>query len=263
MKVFEKPFLYACENGCVEMVKKLLDNGVNMETTDKNGCTGFIEACWSNRIEIVNLLLKYNANVEATDTYGSTGFSLACRKGHIKIVKLLLIHNVNTLSELEEGTKPIKLIESYELLHNSANYVRTAYQERAIDLVINSFSDRLFVQANKLLQEVFDNVLINAIKYNDKSLIEILVNVSRETKEDQKYLRFEFVDNGIGIHDERKEIIFKRGYTESKGQKGMGLGLSLVKKILESLNGEIWVENRIENDYTQGSKFVILIPEAN
>ena len=42
----------------------------------------------------------------------------------------------------------------------------------------------------------------------------------------------------------------------------MGLGLSLVRKILESYNGKIWVENRIEGDHTQGSNFKILIPEA-
>jgi len=173
----------------------------------------------------------------------------------------LLVHNVNTLSELEEGTKPIKIIEAYELLQNSVNYVRTAYQERAIDISVESFSDRIFVQANELLQDAFDNIIINAVKYNDKTLIEILINVSKEKKGDNKYLRFEFIDNGIGIQDEKKEIIFKKGHRESKGQKGMGLGLSLVKKIIEGFNGEIWVENRIKDDYTKGSNFVILIPE--
>lgn len=43
--------------------------------------------------------------------------------------------------------------------------------------------------------------------------------------------------------------------------KGMGFGLSIVKKILKSYNGQIWVENKVEGDYTQGSNFVLLIPE--
>ena len=41
----------------------------------------------------------------------------------------------------------------------------------------------------------------------------------------------------------------------------MGLGLSLVYKIVHSFNGKIWVEDRVEGDYTKGSKFIILIPE--
>ena len=40
----------------------------------------------------------------------------------------------------------------------------------------------------------------------------------------------------------------------------MGIGLSLVKKIIESYNGKIWVENHVENDYTQGSNFIVEIP---
>jgi len=42
---------------------------------------------------------------------------------------------------------------------------------------------------------------------------------------------------------------------------GMGLGLSLVAKIVKSYNGKIWVEDRIRGDYTQGSNFVIILPE--
>jgi signal transduction histidine kinase len=42
----------------------------------------------------------------------------------------------------------------------------------------------------------------------------------------------------------------------------MGLGLSLVKKIVESYNGDIWVEDRVKGDHEQGSNFVVLLQEA-
>jgi len=44
--------------------------------------------------------------------------------------------------------------------------------------------------------------------------------------------------------------------------RGMGLGLSLVKKIIESYHGQIWVEDRVKGDSTRGSNFVLLIPEV-
>jgi signal transduction histidine kinase len=42
----------------------------------------------------------------------------------------------------------------------------------------------------------------------------------------------------------------------------LGIGLTLVKKIIGSYGGEIWIEDRIKGDYTQGSNFIVLIPEA-
>jgi signal transduction histidine kinase len=57
-------------------------------------------------------------------------------------------------------------------------------------------------------------------------------------------------------------VIFQKGHKKDKNVRGMGIGLSLVKKIIESYNGEIWVENRIQNDKSQGSNFIMLIPEA-
>jgi signal transduction histidine kinase len=64
----------------------------------------------------------------------------------------------------------------------------------------------------------------------------------------------------MGIDDARKEIIFQEAHVKSRHSKGMGIGLSLVAKLIGLYGGEIWVENRINGDSTKGSNFVILIP---
>jgi len=79
-------------------------------------------------------------------------------------------------------------------------------------------------------------------------------------KKNQDYIKFQFLDNGIGITDDRKEWIFNNSFLKGKHGKGMGFGLSLVKEIIDSYGGFIWVENRIKGDYSKGSNFVILIP---
>ena len=77
----------------------------------------------------------------------------------------------------------------------------------------------------------------------------------------KKIIMLEFSDNGIGIPDDRKVMIFKRGNRELKGSKGMGIGLSLVKKIMKGYNGKIWVEDKVIGDFSKGSNFILLIPE--
>ncbi|MFX1277120.1 MAG: sensor histidine kinase [Promethearchaeota archaeon] len=72
----------------------------------------------------------------------------------------------------------------------------------------------------------------------------------------------EFIDNGIGIQDSLKKRIFEGGFNKHPSVKGMGLGLSLVKKVIQTYNGTIWVEDKIIGDYSKGSKFIILIPEV-
>ncbi|TFF85450.1 MAG: PAS domain-containing sensor histidine kinase [Promethearchaeota archaeon] len=174
-----------------------------------------------------------------------------------------LVNNVNTLSALEQEEKPVKLIEMCELLNNSIKYVKNIYPERNIKIQTEFNGKRIFVEANELLQDVFDNILNNAVKYNDRDLVRISIIISKINKDEKNMIKLEFIDNGIGVMDEHKKMIFKRGYRKHKGQKGMGLGLSLVKKIIDSYDGEIWVENKIKGDYSQGSKFIILISEAD
>ncbi|MFX0070885.1 MAG: sensor histidine kinase, partial [Candidatus Hermodarchaeota archaeon] len=82
----------------------------------------------------------------------------------------------------------------------------------------------------------------------------------RIEKADEK-VTISVMDNGIGIPDFKKESIFMRGMKEYKSVSGIGLGLSLVKKILENYNAEIYVENRIREDYTKGSNFIIVFSQ--
>jgi signal transduction histidine kinase len=146
-------------------------------------------------------------------------------------------------------------------LENSIEFIRTSFKERDLEIdVYYSNGSKFQAQANQLLREVFDNILINAIKYNDNASVEILVKVSEEILDNGSFVMLEFIDNGIGVPDERKSMIFKRGNRELKGSKGMGIGLSLVKKILKNYNGKIWVEDKVKGDYSEGSKFVLLIP---
>ncbi len=173
-----------------------------------------------------------------------------------------LVNNVRILSELEESETLIQPTKACDILLKSIEYVKKAYNDRDINVEIECPDDEIYVIANELLQDVFENLLINAIKYNENPSTEILINIFRWTYENNTYYRFEFIDNGFGIQDERKRLIFKRRNGELRSDKGMGLGLSLVSKIVNYYNGKIWIEDKVKGDYTKGSKFIIILPES-
>ena len=173
-----------------------------------------------------------------------------------------LVENVRKLFELEEIEHPIQKLEAAGFLTQAINYVKKAYIDKNIDIQIDTLDEKCFILGNELLVDIFENILINAIKYNENPIVGILIRISKEYRDGNEYIKLEFIDNGMGIIDERKKIIFEGDNREYKGSKGMGLGLSLVKKILESYYGYIWVENRVQADYSKGSNFVILIPKA-
>ena len=173
-----------------------------------------------------------------------------------------LISNVRKLSQLEDSNESIRSIGLSILLKKSIMNLKNAFHTRSINIQINSQKNKIFAQANDLLQDIFDNILINAVRHNQNSTVEIFINISNQEEKGINFIKMEFIDNGIGIDDSRKEIIFLRGSKEDKDLSGMGLGLSLVSKIIESYKGKIWVEDKIEGDYTKGSNFIILIPEV-
>ena len=174
-----------------------------------------------------------------------------------------LISNVHKLSDLEEIKPSLYKIDVINFLEQSINLIKKIQRERELDIQIKVIDKKYLVYANEFLEDLFENLLINAIRYNDNSRVEIIIKISKTKKDHRNFIKMEFLDNGIGIEDERKEMIFKRGNREHKGTKGMGLGLSLVKKIVENYKGQIWVEDKVKGICSKGSNFILLLPEAN
>ncbi len=113
--------------------------------------------------------------------------------------------------------------------------------------------------ANELLYDVFSNLVGNAIKHSVRSPM-INIVIENVLKEGGQYYKVIVEDNGPGISDELKPRIFDRHLRGSSHAKGSGIGLYLVKTLVESFGGRAWVEDRIPGDRSEGSRFVVLLP---
>ncbi|MDO5968652.1 PAS domain S-box protein [Flavivirga aquimarina] len=89
------------------------------------------------------------------------------------------------------------------------------------------------------LQQLFQNLISNAVKFNDKEkgLIEI------DVIEQKSYYQFSIKDNGIGIEKEYHDKIFKIFQSLNVNKESTGVGLSIVKKIVDLYQGSIWVDS--------------------
>jgi signal transduction histidine kinase len=172
-----------------------------------------------------------------------------------------LIENVRKLSEIDNQSIVLSKINVLEYLDKSIEFVKNSFERKEIKITKEIKTENFMISANDLIQEVFENILTNAIIHNEHDFIEINVIINDSPDKPKDLLRIEFKDNGIGVPDEKKKIIFKEGYKEEKSPKGMGLGLSLVVKILNLFNGVIWVDDRILDDHNKGSNFIIEIPK--
>lgn len=174
----------------------------------------------------------------------------------------MLVSNVKKLSEIENEKKTMKNVEIIQVLNKIIKYINKIVYKKQLNIKIDCPHEKLHVRANDFIIDVFENILSNAVEHNNEPIVDILINISKEKQNLLNIIKFEFIDNGNGIPDKRKKLIFKRADENEGSTSGRGLGLALVKKIIDEFNGKVWVEDKVKGEYSKGSKFIVQIPEA-
>jgi PAS domain S-box-containing protein len=120
------------------------------------------------------------------------------------------------------------------------------------------------VEANELLKDVFVNLITNAIKHSDEEK-PLTVNVKADPVDEngRKYYRCMVEDDGHGIPDELKSKLFHRFHRGATRAHGKGLGLYIVRTLVEGYHGKVWVEDRVPGDHMKGARFVVMLPAVD
>jgi len=171
------------------------------------------------------------------------------------LIEDLLLLSKSDLGEIPLKMAPLSLVEFIIELHHQGQLLATAKNIR-VDLICPD--QQITLNADSLrLRQVFLNLITNAIKYTPEggsATIEVRVNENNHT------VAITVSDTGIGIDNEHQDAIFDRFYrvdkTRNRNDGGSGLGLSIVKWIVNAHAGTITVNSKLG----QGSKFTVTLP---
>ncbi len=171
----------------------------------------------------------------------------SAKKLNKMIENVLIFYKNQTLSISEKTSIDIRsTISSIVHLLNFENKYKITVPEFTYQITVDSTA----------LEQVILNLLTNAIKYNDKPIIEITIDYKIQANS----ITISIKDNGPGIKKQDQEKIFmlftNLGKSDNKGQMGTGIGLATVKALVEKFEGTVWVES--EPGY--GSEFFIQLP---
>ena len=165
-----------------------------------------------------------------------------------------LMSDLIEVAELDTGKREMKLerIRPLQALNEARDHFSDEAQKKHIRVDVQAYADLAMVRADRrALRSILDNLLSNAVRYTPEEG-EILL----AAEEMKNFVQFSVRDTGRGIEAERLSSIFDRFNPFS--EKGSGLGLALVRRLVESLGGQIAVESRLGH----GSTFRFTLPVA-
>ena len=151
-----------------------------------------------------------------------------------------LIDDLLTVSRLSRRPNELQTVQVAELLHEVRLRFEYVMQQKSVQLAVVGELPTLLCDRVRLT-EVFANLISNAVKYNDKPVCRIEVSCQLR----DGWHQFSIQDNGPGIepqyHDKIFEVFQRLGKRED--QEGTGVGLAIVKKVVELHSGRVWVES--------------------
>jgi len=170
-------------------------------------------------------------------------------------------------NRLIENVRKIQQVESHESKHGLVDLgwlledVRSEFEHypgREVKITYKT-AIKKFVMSSDLLKDVFTNLVSNSIKHS-AGPVEISIVLNKVFEGGREHYKVTVEDDGPGIPDDLKSKLFQRKQRGRTKTTGTGLGLYLVRKLVEDVNGRVWVEDRVPGDPTKGSRFVVLLP---
>lgn len=177
---------------------------------------------------------------------------------------LAIVNDILDISKIESGKMEL-LCEGYELaslINDCYTIVASNCKKKNLDLYmeIDENLPSILYGDDVRIRQIVNNFLSNAVKYTKRGHVILKISYSR-IDEESINLRIDVKDSGIGIQKKDMENLFQN-FTRLEEHKnrnieGTGLGLSLTKRLVDMMHGEV----QVESQYGEGSTFTAIIPQ--
>lgn len=171
-----------------------------------------------------------------------------------------LIDDLLSYSRIGRLDLSVEAQDLNQIVQDVVESIKISLEEKHIDLKICENLPAISCDKT-LMQEVYRNLITNAMKYNDKDHKTIEIGLAANDGDKHNDYTFYVKDNGIGIADKHKDSIFrifKRLHGRDKFGGGTGAGLTIVKKIIEKHHGRVW----LESEKNIGTTFKFSLPKS-
>ncbi|MGV8983607.1 ATP-binding protein [Clostridium sp.] len=171
-----------------------------------------------------------------------------------------LINNIVDSSKIQAGLFKLNLSNNniVEIVEEIVMSVTNFTDIKGLHIIFDTDVEEIIIACDpEMIQRIVLNLISNAIKFSNVG-DEIFVDV----KDKDKFVEISVKDNGIGIEEKNLDIIFDRfkqvDKSLSRNVEGTGIGLNLVKSIVELHGGNIYAES----EFGKGSKFTVMLPSG-
>ena len=202
-------------------------------------------------------------------------FDLYCRRGSFddnkeSIIKYIesikqnsyrlskLINNIVDLSKIEAGFFKLNLSNNniVEVVEEIVMSVTNLIDSNGLNIIFDTDIEEKIIACDiEMIERIVLNLLSNAIKFSDEGS-----GIFVDIKDKNEFVEISVKDNGIGIEDDYLDMIFDRfkqvDKSLSRNAEGTGVGLSLVKSIVELHGGSI----NVKSEFGKGSEFIVILP---
>ncbi len=170
-----------------------------------------------------------------------------------------LIEDIITLQRIDAGNLQLEKVSLAEMIKTAvASHTLVADKKgmRIVSQIPDGIADLAFIDKQRINQ-VLDNIIGNALKFSpDGGIITVALF------EEEDVIGIAVSDQGVGVPEDKRERIFERFYQVDGSARrrfgGTGVGLAIVKRIVDAHQGRIWVESAVK----EGSTFFITLPKA-
>lgn len=214
----------------------------------------------------LNVIMSTLQLLQSMDKHKAKGETDQSRKRYMDIMKqncfrqLRLINNLIDITKIDSGFFEVSIgnHDIINVVENITLSVSEYISAKSINLIFDTEEEEKVIACDPdKIERIMLNLLSNAVKFTNEGG-NIYVNIYNP----EGWVRISVKDSGIGIPEEKLDIIFERfrqvDKSMARGQEGSGIGLSLVKSLVEMHGGKI----SVKSDYGKGTEFIIDLPDV-